>query len=413
MLLRAFYLFGLIVLFSGCTEKDSNLPPSMFEVTVGVLNGNSVQISWEPAIDPDNGFVTYNVFLAGIEILHGTPLLSHSFSLNDISLSNIYYGKVVATDELGNRTESDFSFSTEKPSDFTLSTKYEGYSVAHIVWKKAKLPDGSNALFDVYLNNSHIMANTADTSVLISINHENAVKGLNSFSVIAKGPLLTTPKYGIFTFQDHLLLTEKNLILNVYNISDKRAEVLAGLKNLSSAVGYHLQRQRQPFFVYVNGVLHSSEIKCNSMSSQYFPTIDNLTPNTSYTIKVTLTNISFNTAYEPLPIASKEITFTTNSIPITNSFDLVQFENITSTSVDLSWRVLLYRQSCATCYDCNNRILIYLNGVLWHTLDKFATGYSLTGLSPNTDYTLKLVYIHNFNNPASIISSKEVVFTTK
>lgn len=100
---------------------QANLAPEAFEL-IGVTN-NAIQVglfptfSWNDAIDPDGDVITYSLILdteqqptTQVE----TSLNSNFITLSDrLKLLTTYYWKVIATDSLGNSTESDtYSFTT-------------------------------------------------------------------------------------------------------------------------------------------------------------------------------------------------------------------------------------------------------------------------------------------------------------
>jgi hypothetical protein len=99
------------VLFSGCGDdpKPANRTPDPVTVTTSV-NGNSVEIQWTPANDPDGDAVTYDFVLDGNTVME--KLTETRYTLTDLNYETEYQGKIRAKDARGASSEASFSFTT-------------------------------------------------------------------------------------------------------------------------------------------------------------------------------------------------------------------------------------------------------------------------------------------------------------
>ena len=80
-----------------------------------------------------------------------------------------------------------FSFTPKTPSTITFIVKYAGYTGAHVIWKRPKVDNTQNLLYDVFVNNHLVTSNSQDTSILIKDDIQSIVKGgENIVSVAAK-----------------------------------------------------------------------------------------------------------------------------------------------------------------------------------------------------------------------------------
>ncbi len=106
----------LLIVFSccllSCKEDDEpqiNRAPGNVAVTVS-LTGNTALIVWTAAADPDLDPITYDIVLNGTMIGQGITELN--YSVEDLPFDFQFSGQVIARDDEGLTSESDFSFST-------------------------------------------------------------------------------------------------------------------------------------------------------------------------------------------------------------------------------------------------------------------------------------------------------------
>ncbi len=108
-----FGVAAVAIICTSCNNDDNPAPvnkaPGAVEVTTTVA-GNSVALSWTPAIDPDGDAVTYDVVLEGNTI--ASDISATSFSVADLRFEKDYTGKLVAKDSKGETVTKDFSFTT-------------------------------------------------------------------------------------------------------------------------------------------------------------------------------------------------------------------------------------------------------------------------------------------------------------
>lgn len=89
----------------------SNLPPEDFEVSVNDITDSSAVLDWNPGSnDPDGNQVSYKVILEGEVIVEST--FDKTFVLENLTELTSYSGFVIAKDEYGDETSSEYSFTT-------------------------------------------------------------------------------------------------------------------------------------------------------------------------------------------------------------------------------------------------------------------------------------------------------------
>jgi hypothetical protein len=387
-------LISLVLL--NCQE-DEDLRPTPFTAKAELkADGwpflkDYIHVTWGPSIDPEGGVVTYTLYLFDSVIVESTSATKYVFPLNDLALEMEYPGTVIARDKAGNETSTTFSFTTKKINTFRVTHKYIGYTVAHLLWESPQLPGEAAILYDVYLNNNLIVANSADTTILLKNDHPNILKEYqNILTVTAKnGSEFSVTSSTYFILKTDPRPLPEGLRLSVYNIGQNTANAFAFVY-----WDYQSPLNNLVWRIYLNDTFIGYQ-NCNGGAGlTTFPVLTGLTPNTTYRLKARVESAAYvyDPQYEqdPAPGPFIEKTFTTSDTPISNTFDQLQFTNITSTSVDFSWRILVAeRQPCVVK---KGDIRVYLNGLLWTTVDQTTTSATLLGLSSSTNYTLKIIY---------------------
>ncbi|MFC5045281.1 hypothetical protein ACFSTE_17220 [Aquimarina hainanensis] len=111
------YIPLITVLFIySCSRNDDatvalNLAPKDFNVTPKAADiGLGITLSWEASIDPENEKVIYDIIVNDETVEENTTSLTYSFDAGSYGI--ILTGKIVAKDESGNKTTSDFSITS-------------------------------------------------------------------------------------------------------------------------------------------------------------------------------------------------------------------------------------------------------------------------------------------------------------
>jgi hypothetical protein len=226
---------------------------------------------------------------------------------------------------------------------------------------------------------------------LLKNDHPNILKEYqNILTVTAKnGSEFSVTSSTYFILKTDPRPLPEGLRLSVYNIGQNTANAFAFVY-----WDYQSPLNNLVWRIYLNDTFIGYQ-NCNGGAGlTTFPVLTGLTPNTTYRLKARVESAAYvyDPQYEqdPAPGPFIEKTFTTSDTPISNTFDQLQFTNITSTSVDFSWRILVAeRQPCVVK---KGDIRVYLNGLLWTTVDQTTTSATLLGLSSSTNYTLKIIY---------------------
>jgi len=106
--------------YSFTTISAENNDPGTFTVTVDNVTESTALLNWTASVDPDGDEVTYVIRLAGNVVAEGVS--ETSYSLESLTASTTYNGRVIAEDGKGGSIESTFSFETGAGSSTTEYT---------------------------------------------------------------------------------------------------------------------------------------------------------------------------------------------------------------------------------------------------------------------------------------------------
>lgn len=109
----------IVTLCFSCSKEDVqeelNLAPNIFAVNIEVLSATKTTITWEAAIDPEGHGVYYLLEVEGAQV--GDRLTNTAYTLEGLTPSTAYSGKIIAVDSRRNSTISDFSFTTKNVAE--------------------------------------------------------------------------------------------------------------------------------------------------------------------------------------------------------------------------------------------------------------------------------------------------------
>jgi hypothetical protein len=205
-------------------------------------------------------------------------------------------------------------------------------------------------------------------------------------------------------------LPEDDFDALIYNIQDSSVDVIA---SNSSVINIYSPSNNGPedFKVYLNNDL-IGEYQCfwdGSSGSESFPTIDNLLPNNTYTLKVEVDydNEPVNTNYEPdLELTTfREFEFTTYSVPLASELD-VNIINLTSTSFDFTWRTDLSGLYNCSHFEYDYNFILEIDGVENQTFDTSSRLINVANLNSNTNYSIKLTCNFYFVENNNIVETR-------
>jgi len=150
------YILFLIPLFVTCSDSENIEKvgvPSDFEVKVESSTYNNVLISWSESFDPENGKITYSIYLD--DTLIESNLEIREYRRQDLKPLTNYTGRIVAKDIDGNEKESFFDFITEgnlPPSQFAIELINTSNVSAFVVWSESIDPEDQEVKYDIYLD---------------------------------------------------------------------------------------------------------------------------------------------------------------------------------------------------------------------------------------------------------------------
>ena len=109
----------IVALCFSCAKEDDtealNLAPNIFAVNIEVLSATKASITWEAAIDPEGHGVYYLLEVEDEQV--GDRLTNTAYTLDNLTPSTAYSGKIIAVDSRRNNTISDFSFTTKNVAE--------------------------------------------------------------------------------------------------------------------------------------------------------------------------------------------------------------------------------------------------------------------------------------------------------
>ena len=190
---KILYLLLVLIIFSCSENENINGTPSDFEVVVSSFSSVKAEINWSQSFDPEEETVLYSVYLEGKKFVGNTDLRSYSFT--DLMESKNYEGKVVASDENGNKTIATFSFNTTEnlpPNKFEIISITKGNISLDVSWTKAIDPEESNIVYELFINdelitNSHSSEEYLFQDLKVDTNYEikiNAKDGVGNISTL-------------------------------------------------------------------------------------------------------------------------------------------------------------------------------------------------------------------------------------
>lgn len=175
---KTFYLLLTLLIFSCSENENNNGVSSDFEVVVSSFSSTKAEINWSRSFDPEEETVLYSVYLEGNRLVKNTDLRSYSFK--NLVESKNYKGRVVASDENGNKKDAPFLFTTREnlpPEEFEVISITKGNISLDISWTKAIDPEEGNIVYELFINNelitnSHLSENYLFQGLKVDTNYE-------------------------------------------------------------------------------------------------------------------------------------------------------------------------------------------------------------------------------------------------
>ncbi|KAM9072641.1 phosphatidylinositol phosphatase PTPRQ isoform 4-T5 [Megaptera novaeangliae] len=323
------------------TEEDApDSPPQDFSVKQ--LSGVTVQLSWQPPLEPNGIILYYTVYVWDRSSLKNINVTETSLEFSDLDYNVEYSAYVTASTRFGDgKTRSNIiNFRTPEgaPSDPPKDVHYANLSSSSVLlfWTPPSKPNGIIQYYSVYYRNTsgtfvknftlHEVTNDFDNMTVSAIIDKLAIFSYYTFWVTASTSVGNGNKSSdivqVYTDQDIPEgvvgnLTYKSISSTAINVSWGPPSQPNGL------VFYYVSLSSQQTPRHVRPPLVTYE------RSMYF---DNLEKYTDYILKITpSTEKGFSDTYTAqLHIKTEEDVPETS--PIINTF-----KNLSSTSVLLSW----------------------------------------------------------------------------
>jgi hypothetical protein len=203
-----------------------------------------------------------------------------------------------------------------------------------------------------------------------------------------------------------------DLDVKIFNITHNRFQIVAF--NLKSV---EYQEQGYDYWnVYIDDV-YTGKYQCageSTVSGYFFPFFTDLTPGTSYSVKVGIdySTIDPDPAYEPdLDIELlTTVEFQIQTLASEPSSELeVNISNITSNGFDLIW----WSETSYVCWDpfpyYYYEFILYIDGTEYTRFDNHTNKIHIEDLQPNTKYSAELI-LNVYNNNSDITDTRTANF---
>lgn len=286
------------------TTVENPVPPAI-EISITEIATKSALVTWTTTGVEGNSEIVYDLYLNGT--LKEEDLNTNSLALEDLTPFKQYTIEIIANSNMGKTFNAKNTFQTlgTPPSSFPLSIDngddWDDLDPHWLIinWTPPTVEDGSPlSSYEVYLNDVLIMnfLNRADDDFLFSFLDEGTTY---TVKVVAKAVNKTQTEEKItFTTITHPELTDFEA--EVTSITSSSAKI-------SWTSSTDPEGGRVHYFINLDGVRYPGSHTFTYSTSYEF---DNLTPNTTYTVKV----IAEKSEGHPQKILEKEINFTTDYI---------------------------------------------------------------------------------------------------
>ncbi|WP_417784725.1 fibronectin type III domain-containing protein [Tenacibaculum sp.] len=364
--LKKICLASFLLLFISCNEDDvvKEIKEVTFsEFTITAESGiDYLILDWEDVTASNEQKVSYDVYLN--DVLKIADLDVSNYKIDGLEADTNYPIKLVVKDESENSKESIVTFKTTSkpaPSIVAIESKDITYSSFTINWTPATISGDKGILYDVYLNKEIVASNLDVLTYTFSDLNANTTYNLK---VVAKSTEFETT-----STQSIEVFTKENPIPSTVDITVKNVGITEFTINWTAAT--ISGDQGILYDIYLN-----EEITASNLDALTY-TFSSLSANTSFDVKVIAKSIEFET------ISTQTTKVVTNEAPSPNDF-ILNLLDIKTTSATVSWSSLTIDGAGGVLAD------IYLNDTEIST-GVTSSGWALTALNPNTEYTIKIV----------------------
>ncbi|MGC6431124.1 MAG: fibronectin type III domain-containing protein [Jejuia sp.] len=380
--------------FTTLTPPDTENPTAPLNLVASNIGTTSVNLTWDAASD-NIGVVSYAIYNNDVFVTNVGNVLS--YTVNGLNHTTLYAITIRAFDAENNESSNSNieSFTTLTPADTVSPTAPLNLVVSNITettidlsWDAAT-DNVAVANYAIY-NNDSFVTNTGNVTSF-------SLTGLNSstqYNITVRALDIENNESANSNLQSFTTLTPADtesptapLNLAITNISETTALLTWSPATDNVAV--------VDYRIYNN-----SSVLVNSVGNVLTYTLTGLNPSTNYNITVTALDAENNES-----TTSNTGIFTTANPPDTESpnapLNLVA-NNITETSVDLTWNAATDNVGIANYAIYNNDTFVTLTGNV--------NTFTLSGLNGNTNYNLTLRAIDTSNNESN--DSNNVSFVT-
>lgn len=334
-------------------------------ITIDTVNvtHKSAGILWEvedhPTFTPQN----YDVYLDGNQVVSSTANKNYTF--NNLDEETSYTGKIVARGFFGEEAEQEFSFATYAlgPIQFSVQVTEAKETTASISYEVMPHPEFTPANYDVYLNGSAVANSITElTYDFDNLTPETSYEGY----VIARNALNETVQADFMFETLAPATTDISVTMDCFG------------KNTIKLNWYAVEIPGFTFESY-DLYLDGTQIETGLTPKFQYYSINNLDPNTTYEIKI----VAHSTQGDSVEWIENHKT--TSSIIADIYFGFTP----TSTGGDILWDLI------GICHEpfTPTTWQLFIDGAsVVSGLDaSFNYGeYQLTGLNPNTSYSVEV-----------------------
>ncbi|TCI84358.1 fibronectin type III domain-containing protein [Tenacibaculum sp. M341] len=379
-------LISAFFLLFGCSDEEvtPTPPPNPSSITITSKNitVSEFTIDWTAStIEGDQG-VVYDIYLDDNKVTSDLDALTYTFS--DLDAETTYSVKVTSKSNEFETTSTQMIDVTTSikptPSNITITSKDITISGFTIDWTASTIEGDQGVVYDIYLDDNQVASDLdaltysfsnldAETTYNVKVTSKSNEFGTTSTQMI---DVITLAKPN----PSDTTITSKDITVSGFTI-DWTASTIEG----NQGVAYD---------IYLDDNQVASDLDALTYS------FSDLDAETTYNVKVTSKSNEFGTT------STQMIDVTTLNAPKPNDFN-ISLNSTGTTNASISWSSLTIDGPGGVLAD------IYINNNEEST-GVTSSGWVFTGLTPNTNYTVKIVAR---SSEFGTTLEKEITFVTE
>ncbi len=343
--------------------------PSTFPIALSNSSPTEFTIEWGGSEIEGNQGVTYDLLLDNNAISSDITTNSNTHTFSDLTAATTYMVTIIAKSvEFGTSITQDLEVTTEeapKPSTFPIALSNSSPTEFTIEWGGSEIEGNQGVTYDLLLDDNLISSDITTNS------NTHTFSDLTAATTYVVTIIAKSAEFGTSITQVLEVTTEEG---------PKPSSFPIGLSN-STPTGFTIEwggseiegDQGITYDLLLDDTIISSGITSNSNTH----TFSGLKASTTYVVTIIAKSVEFGTSI------TQDMEVTTEEGPKPDDFTLT-LDSVGQRSAGISWSSLTVGDDYSVLAD------IYINGYEEST-GYSSSGYFFTGLTPDTDYTVKII----------------------